>query len=244
MIPFDRIYQGIWERLTDWFRVPDRPPDPPMARPDEESDSFQPAEGFMRYMKFWFWMIVAIKDVGILAAYIAIFVGLASEDLWWVAVLLFPLVVTLMLVPGVLCYIAIHLRFDTTWYVMTDRSLRVRRGIWVIHETTITFENVQNVMVQQGPVQRHFGISTLIVETAGGAQVTKEGQRLGVANRGIIEGITDAKRLRDRILVRLRATESTGLGDEKADRRGAGWSAAHLEALRAVRDEVVALKRG
>ncbi len=241
MIPFDRIYQGIWERLTDWFRVPDKPPEPPVAGPDEESDSFQPAEGFMRYMKFWFWVLVAIKDLGILVAYIAIFIGLASDDLWWVGVLLFPPVAILMLVPGVLCYIAIHLRFDTTWYVLTDRSLRVRRGIWVIHETTITFENVQNVMVHQGPVQRHFGISTLIVETAGGAQVSNEGHSLGGANRGIIEGITDVKRLRDRILVRLRATKSAGLGDDEA---GFGWSAAHVDALRAIRDEAVALGRG
>ena len=241
MSTFDRIYKGIWARLTEWFRVPDKPPEPPMARPDEESDSFQPAEGFMRYMKFWFWVLVAIKDLGILVAYIAIFIGLASEDLWWVGVLLFPTVVLLMLVPGVLCYVAIHLRFDTTWYVMTDRSLRVRRGIWAIHETTITFENVQNMLVNQGPVQRHFGISTLILETAGGAQVSNEGHRLGGANRGIIEGITDAKRLRDRILVRLRATKSAGLGDDEA---GFGWSAAHVDALRAIRDEVVALGRG
>jgi uncharacterized membrane protein YdbT with pleckstrin-like domain len=42
-------------------------------------------------------------------------------------------------------YIAIHLRYDTTWYVHGDRSLRIRRGIWVIHETTLTFENIQNV---------------------------------------------------------------------------------------------------
>ena len=67
MSTFDRVYRSILDRLTDWFRVPDKPPEPPMARPDEESDSFRPAEGFMRYMKFWFWVLWSIKNLGIFA---------------------------------------------------------------------------------------------------------------------------------------------------------------------------------
>ena len=63
---------------------------------------------------------------------------------------------------------AMHLRYDTTWYVLTNRSLRIRRGIWMIHETTITYENVQNVSVNQGPLQRIFGIADVLVQTAGG----------------------------------------------------------------------------
>ena len=35
-------------------------------------------------------------------------------------------------------------------------------------ETTITFENIQNVTVQQGPLQRLFGIADVRVDTAGG----------------------------------------------------------------------------
>ena len=66
-------------------------------------------------------------------------------------------------------YVALHLRYDTTWYVVTDRSLRIRRGIWVIEETTITFENVQNVSITQGPLERAFGIATLVVDTAAAA---------------------------------------------------------------------------
>ena len=81
---------------------------------------------------------------------------------------------------------ALHLRFDTTWYVMTERSLRIRRGIWVIREMTITFENVQNVKVQQGPLQRFFGISSLVVETAGGGSA--EPGKGHAANQAIVVG--------------------------------------------------------
>jgi uncharacterized membrane protein YdbT with pleckstrin-like domain len=78
-----------------------------------------------------------------------------------------------LIAPDVIAYVGLHLRYDTTWYVFTDRSLRIRRGIWVIHETTITFENVQNVAVAQGPVQRYFGIADVIVQTAGGGASKK-----------------------------------------------------------------------
>src|SRR5690606_13139102 len=106
--------------------------------------------------------------------------------------------------PDVVAYVAIHVRYDTTWYVMTDRSLRIRRGVWIIHETTITFENVQNVRVEQGPVQRHFGIANVVVETAGAPKLSQHGQSGAGANQGVIEGVVDAAGIRDRILARLR----------------------------------------
>ena len=107
---------------------------------------------------------------------------------------------------------------------MSNRSLRVRRGIWVIHEMTVTYENIQNVKVQQGPVQRLFGISNLIVETAGGSAEGGTGG-LAMASRAVIEGVRDAEPLRDRILEILRGSHSMGLSDESSGGRanpGAG----------------------
>ena len=66
--------------------------------------------------------------------------------------------------------IAIHLRYDTTWYVLSDRSMRIRCGILNIYETTITYENIQNVSIHQGPLQRYDGFSDVHVETAGGGK--------------------------------------------------------------------------
>jgi membrane protein YdbS with pleckstrin-like domain len=127
---------------------------------------------------------------------------------------------------------------------MTDRSLRIRRGIWVIHETTITFENVQNLKVQQGPVQRHFGIANLIVETAGAGGDSHNKGHSRINNQGVIEGVANAPELRDRILSRMRSSKSTGLGDETstqphdAPQRDVKWSADHVQALREIRDLV------
>ena len=147
--------------------------------------------------------------------------------------------------PDVIAYVAIHLRYDTTWYVMTDRTLRIRRGVLSIHETTITFENVQNVKVTQGPVQRAFGIANVIVETAGAGGSSGGQHGAGsVANQGIIEGVANAQALRDRILKKLRLSKSAGLGDDESEFTGnhsGTWRASHIQVLSEIRDITRAL---
>jgi membrane protein YdbS with pleckstrin-like domain len=226
-------YRGLWSLLTSYFRVPEQPP----TLPDTAGNviSFRPSEGYLRYLRFWFWLGLLVIDVAILVGWLILLIFV-----WWLALLLLPLVLIIAIVPDIIAFLALHLRYDTTWYVMSERSLRIRRGIWSIHETTITFENVQNVKIQQGPVQRHFGFANLIVETAGGGSGGEGGAPGGVANKGIIEGIDNAQELRDQILKRLRRSKSAGLGDEDdlGDEGRARFTEAHLELLRGIRDEV------
>ena len=101
------------------------------------------------------------------------------------------------------------------WYVMTDRSMRCRRGLWTILEHTITFENVQNVYVTRGPVQYMFGISTIVIETAGAAE-GHEQNAFAVGNKAIMEGIDNPDEIRRLILERVRRSKSAGLGDERS----------------------------
>jgi len=226
------IYRGIWSIVVGWLRVPETPPELPAA-PGEQVDAFGPADGFLKYLKLWFWIAALLFDAALLVGWIVL---VAVE--WWIGLLVLPLVLVIMIVPELIIYVALHLRFDTTWYVMTERSLRIRRGVWIVQEMTVTFENVQNLKVMQGPVQRSFGVSNLLVETAGGGgggESKKQGFEIG--NQAIIEGVTNAKELRDRILGRLRQSTSAGLGDE-AENGSRGWSAEHVAALREIRDAV------
>jgi hypothetical protein len=120
---------------------------------------------------------------------------------------------------------------------MTDRSLRIRRGIWVIHETTITYENIQNVSVNQGPLQRYFGIADVLVQTAGGGGAQQQpGQPAGGAHSGLIEGIRDAPRIRDLLASRMRRSRTAGLGDEPHDHESAGFTPRQVALLREIRD--------
>jgi membrane protein YdbS with pleckstrin-like domain len=244
------IYRGIWSTLVNLFKVPAEPPTLPVRR-GEFIRSFQPSIGFLRYLKFWFWLVLFLTDIAFAIGYVAAAAALCLAGLWWVSLLLLPVALFLIIAPDIVAYIAIHLRYDTTWYVMTDRSLRVRRGVWSIHEVTITFENVQNISVKQGPVERYFGIADVMVQTAGGAGACagggKGGHAQALGHTGVIEGIDNAPEIRDLILARLRESKSAGLGDEdRTSPRAVSqapsiWRPEHLAALREIRDAARAL---
>jgi membrane protein YdbS with pleckstrin-like domain len=234
------IYRGVWAGIVALFRVPPEPPTLPSA--GEAVRSLRPSPGYLRYLKFLFWVAFLPGDIVPFLIWVAVSTAFPIVGV----ILIVPLVVVLI-APDVIAYVGLHLRFDTTWYVFTDRSLRIRRGIWVIHETTITFENVQNVEVAQGPLQRYFGIADVIVQTAGGgaARKTSHGsEKSSSAHVGILQGLDDAHAVRDLILDRVRRNRTTGLGDEQAITSAhanhapprSGYSTAHLAVLREIRD--------
>ena len=104
--------------------------------------------------------------------------------------------------------------FNVRKMELHPRSMRIRRGIWSIYETTITFENIQNVSISQGPLQRWFGFANLVVSTAGGGGGGAEAGASG-SHIGLLEGIDDAESLRERILSKSQRT--AGLGDEESE---------------------------
>lgn len=133
-----------------------------------------------------------------------------------------------------LTLVTARLDFELHWYVTTDRSVRIRQGIWEQVEATLTYANVQNVRVIQGPLERFFGIASVVIETAGGGK-RRDGREVP---RGILRGLTDAAGLRDQIMERMRASRSAGLGDPDDPERGHHEPGALPAALlREIRDE-------
>ena len=188
----------------------------------------------MRYLKFRFWVWLFVVDIALLIAWLGITAASFLIGLW-----LAPLALAVMLLPDIVAYVAIHLRYDTTWYVLTHKSLRIRRGIWVIQESTITFENIQNISVESGPLERWFGIANVIVDTAGGGpEKTSHGKPKENFHRGIIEGIDHPDEIRDLIMNRLRQSRSAGLGDDHAT--ATAWGTQHVAILREIRDSLQA----
>ncbi|MGH8017067.1 MAG: PH domain-containing protein [Opitutaceae bacterium] len=136
---------------------------------------------------------------------------------------IFPLV-TFVEVAGLLIYLAqmigtgmlVRLEYELRWYIVTDRSLRIRSGIWRVHEATMSFANLQQVELSEGPVQRLLGIADVRVTSAGGGGggAGKENQsREDSLHTGRFHGVTDAGEIRDLILNRLREFRESGLGD-------------------------------
>ena len=116
----------------------------------------------------------------------------------------------------------------------------------------MTLANIQNMVIRQGPVQRLFGVSDLVVHTAGGGAASEaEDAASGASGAknlhvGHIRGLANPGDVRDRIQRRLRALGGTGLGDEDAVSSTAPSVAATSDPLNAARQvlgEVEALRR-
>jgi len=59
------------------------------------------------------------------------------------------------------------LRYKRRRYRLNDMGLRIRRGLIWRTEISVPYSRIQHTDVSRGPVERWFGLSTLIVHTAG-----------------------------------------------------------------------------
>lgn len=76
-------------------------------------------------------------------------------------------------------------RFRAWGYGMDSEELQVRRGVWVRVHTLVPLDNVQHIDVSQGPLERAFGICSLVLHTAGTlhSQIVLPGLARGTAEQ-------------------------------------------------------------
>jgi membrane protein YdbS with pleckstrin-like domain len=109
---------------------------------------------------------------------------------------------------------AVRLEFELHWYIVTDRSLRIRSGLLRLQESTMSFANLQQVEVKQGPLQRWLGLADVRVQSAGGGGgQSPHGQTDDSLHTGVFHSVDNASEIRDLILERLRRFRMAGLGD-------------------------------
>lgn len=145
----------------------------------------------------------------------------------WLPPWSFPLLWTLKL-AGFVFYLAqvpftyalMRLDYEQRWYVVTDRSLRLRTGVWSVREMTMSFANLQQITVTQGPLQRLLGLADVCVRSAGGggAVAGHQGAALQSLHTGYFHAVDNAEAIRDLITERLRRFRESGLGDPEEKR--------------------------
>jgi membrane protein YdbS with pleckstrin-like domain len=123
-------------------------------------------------------------------------------------------------------YAVMRLDFEMRWYVVTDRSLRIRTGVWNVQEITMSFANLQQVETSQGPLQRLLGLADVKVQSAGGGDVApgQHGKQDSL-HTGHFHCVENAQEIRDLIQERLRRFRESGLGDPEELHRAAANSA-------------------
>jgi membrane protein YdbS with pleckstrin-like domain len=166
--------------------------------------------------------VVAIAKLGLLGLAVAV-----------------PLALLLLFLVG-LTAVATRLDWELRDYLIGDRSLRVRQGALVQREVTLSFANVQNVEVTQGPVERLFGFKSLKVTTAGGSHNPYK-KELWNSHEAILAGLTNAEEIRAIVMEALRRRRDAGLGDADDPRAAAAPATALapgllLEVLDAARE--------
>ncbi len=95
------------------------------------------------------------------------------------------------------------LRYANLGYALREAHLEVACGVLVRRATNIPYVRIQHVDTTQGPVERFFGVHTVIVYTAAGMDAD-----------GVVPGLDEerARALRDALLARARAVGAAADG--------------------------------
>ena len=139
----------------------------------------------------------------------------------------------------------LRLDFEMRWYILSDRSLRIREGVLAVREKTLTFANIQQISIRQNPLQRLLDISDVQVSTAGGGAGTKHEGVGESMHEAYFRGVGNAEEIRGAIKERVRLHRDTGLGnpDEPSSPAAAPLPAPGIAAAIELRDEIRALRR-
>lgn len=202
------MFDQFREPLLRWLRVPPEP-----HAPAGSPDSVRVFRAGINFYKLALlrWVLTQIGP----AVAVLFVIGLNAALLrnvqaWWVRsgwIAIETVVVTVFLGQLLFTYALLRLNYELRWYIVTDRSLRIRSGIWFVEEMTMTFANIQQVNLTQGPLQRFLGLADVEVTSAGGGEAARR------THTGRFEGVDNAEAIRDFILERLRRYRDAGLGD-------------------------------
>lgn len=138
---------------------------------------------------------------------IAVIALMAKLKGWGVALALLLFAVEFFVIG--LALVTTRVDFEVRHYLVGDRSLRVVQGAWTREEVTLSYANVQNLEVTQGPLERLFGFKSLTISTAG-ADTTPGAQNSHLVT---LVGLDDADALRGLILNMLKQHRDSGLGE-------------------------------
>ena len=229
-------------RVLTALRVPPAP-----KAPDGSPESlliFRAGKNFF-YLQFvqWFMQILGVI-VGVFALYAFTWKYVQMAPAWVHYMVITGEVLGLLGVAfaSPFTFLAMKWQYELRWYIVTDRSLRIRRGVWEVEELTMTFANIQEIRVQAGPVQKLLGLADVEVHAAGGGAVGKHGEQR--SHKALFEGVDNANTIRDLLVERLREYREMGLG-EKPNLPVTSTIDAQsdmLSGLQAVRDEAVNLR--
>ncbi len=226
------MFETVKNALCKLLRIPPEPTDP---MGDVASLLvFRASVNYYRY-KLLAWLLKSLAGL-LLAIAVSAFIAFqiasakpARGGLDFVSVLEMTLL-AFLLVAGALfkaaaSFFLVRLDYEMRWYKLSDRSLRIREGLATVKEMTMTFANIQNISIDQGPLQRLFGIADLKVDSAGGGGALQAAKAAGQQDSSsaphvaYFRGVDNPEEILAIMRQRLKHCQDAGLGhpeDEQA----------------------------
>jgi membrane protein YdbS with pleckstrin-like domain len=213
------MYNWFCEWAERILRIPPAPEHPPGD--EHTTQVFHAAPNFYRYLL----AIWGLTSAGLLVP-AAIVAGMPTvggfalmkrgNNLGIFLFVISFLIFAAFVLSRLFALVVVRLDFEKRWYVVTDRSLRIREGIINIREMTVNFANIQNISISQGPIQRLLAIADLRVDTAGGGGDGQEHSHYHQSENlhtAFFRGVNNAAQVRELIQDRIRHLKDAGLGD-------------------------------
>ena len=155
---------------------------------------------------------------------------------YWLVSGAIPFAITIIGIPLLLIWFPLGYLFtgrylDRMACTLTNKALKVRKGVFVRTEKTIPLEKITDMGMVEGPLMRAYGVQRLSVETAG---------QSGAGALVSLTGIVEAEDFRETVLAqRDRMADQKKVGDSGE----AGAAAAPTgDALAELRDSVLRIE--
>lgn len=199
------------------------PPEPAVPQGARVLRVFRAASNYYRY-RLVLWVVAQLSALaGLIGTLFFISSLLRTADQPVIVFLLHAFEVLVWagyLVQLPISLAALRLDFDLRWYILMDRSLRIREGIFSIQEKTMTFANIQQISIRRNPLQRLLGLADVQVRTAGGGGSSGGGGPYGSGghvgegmHEAFFRGVDNPEEIRTAIRERVRLHRDSGLGD-------------------------------
>ena len=157
---------------------------------------------------------------------------------YWLVSGAIPFIVSIFGIPLLLLWFPLGFYFtgrylDRMACTLTNKALKVRKGIFVRVEKTIPLEKITDMGMVEGPIMRRYGVKRLSIETAG---------QSGAGALVSLTGIVLADEFREAVLAQRDRMAAQGAAEEAPEVTGGG-APSNTEAIEELRDSVLRIER-
>jgi membrane protein YdbS with pleckstrin-like domain len=159
----------------------------------------KPVKAFRIKLLVYFILLSIVAFISALSIDIARSLWFDLEDKEWFALFLIIYGVVFCFF-AILTPILIHIYVNNFEYQVHGTEIVVKKGLFNITENHVPFSNVTNISLRKGPLDRLFGIGSIIIHTAG--------EKRGTNTKIKMEGIMIVKEVGYYILNEIKNVES------------------------------------